>query len=172
MDSLIKQFKQTSQLAGGNAAYIEDLYEQYLVDPDGIPATWKTYFDGLKGREAGDVPHSAVMASVQAAAKAGKHAGGGMDDEAARKQAAVGKLITAYRSRGHLGARLDPLGMMAKKDAPDLELAFHGLTDADLSAEFTGLITTQRAYSVPNNISNSCTGSPTSAPSAAGIRPP
>ncbi|KFN46830.1 2-oxoglutarate dehydrogenase E1 component [Arenimonas metalli] len=138
MDSLIKQFKQTSQLAGGNAAYIEDLYEQYLVDPDGIPATWKTYFDGLKGREAGDVPHSAVMASVQAAAKAGKHAGGGaMDDEAARKQAAVGKLITAYRSRGHLGARLDPLGMMAKKDAPDLELAFHGLTDADLSAEFT-----------------------------------
>ncbi|HEU0152954.1 MAG TPA: 2-oxoglutarate dehydrogenase E1 component [Arenimonas sp.] len=137
MDSLIKQFKQTSQLAGGNAAYIEDLYEQYLVDPDGIPSTWKTYFDGLKGREAGDVPHSAVMASVQAAAKAGKHAGGGMDDEAARKQAAVGKLITAYRSRGHLGAKLDPLGMMAKKDAPDLELAFHGLTDADLSSEFT-----------------------------------
>jgi 2-oxoglutarate dehydrogenase E1 component len=135
VDSLIKQFKQTSQLAGGNAAFIEDLYEQYLVDPDSVPATWKTYFDGFKGREAGDVPHSAVMARVQAAARAGAPAGT-LDDETARKQAAVGKLITAYRSRGHLGARLDPLGMMAKQDAPDLELAFHGLTDADLDQEF------------------------------------
>ena len=136
MDSLIKQFKQTSQLAGGNAAYIEDLYEQYLVDPDAVPSAWKSYFDGLKGREAGDVPHSAVMARVQAAARAPVVAGG-LDEEAARKQAAVGKLITAYRSRGHLGAKLDPLGMMARPDAPDLDLAFHGLGEADLGREFT-----------------------------------
>jgi len=136
VDSLIKQFKQTSQLAGGNAAFIEDLYEQYLVDPDSIPSAWKTYFDGFKGREAGDVPHSAVMARVQAAARQ-PVAAGGLDEEAARKQAAVGKLITAYRSRGHLGARLDPLGMMARPEAPDLDLAFHGLGDADLDREFT-----------------------------------
>jgi 2-oxoglutarate dehydrogenase E1 component len=136
VDSLIKQFKQTSQLAGGNAAYIEDLYEQYLVDADGVPAAWKTYFDGLKGREAGDVPHSAVMASVQAAARAGARGGSG-DDEATAGRAAVAKLVTAYRSRGHLGAKLDPLGMMGRPDAPDLDLAFHGLSDADLDREFT-----------------------------------
>ena len=135
MDSLIKKFKQTSQLAGGNAAYIEDLYEQYLVDPDAVPAAWKTYFDGFKGREAGDVPHSVVMAQVQAAARAPRS--GGVDDETARKQAAVGKLVTAYRSRGHLGAQLDPLGMMARPEAPDLGLAHHGLADADLDTEFT-----------------------------------
>ncbi|HEX5693906.1 MAG TPA: 2-oxoglutarate dehydrogenase E1 component [Arenimonas sp.] len=135
MDSLIKQFKQTSQLAGGNAAYIEDLYESYLVDPDAVPAAWKTYFDGFKGREAGDVPHSAVMAQVQAAARAPQS--GGVDDETARKQAAVGKLVTAYRSRGHLGAKLDPLEMMSRPDAPDLGLAHHGLSDADLDTEFT-----------------------------------
>lgn len=87
VDSLIKQFKQTSQLAGGNAAFIEDLYEQYLVDPAAVPAQWKSYFDGLQGREAGDVPHSAVMARVQAAARAG-HGAGGVDEESARKQAA------------------------------------------------------------------------------------
>ena len=51
MDSLIKQFKQTSQLAGGNAAFIEDLYEQYLVDPASVAPAWKAYFDGFKGRE-------------------------------------------------------------------------------------------------------------------------
>ena len=60
MDSLLKQFSQSSQL-GANAAFIEDLYEQYLVDPDSVGPKWKAYFDGFKGREAGDVPHSASI---------------------------------------------------------------------------------------------------------------
>ena len=140
MDSLIKQFSQSSQLSGGNAAFIEDLYEQYLVAPDSVGPQWKLYFDAFKGREAGDIPHSAVMANVQAAAR---HAGRGgsadagtIDEEAARKQTAVGKLVTAYRSRGHLAAHLDPLAMTPPQDAPDLGLAFHGLSDGDLDQEF------------------------------------
>ena len=137
MDSLIKQFSVTSQLSGGNAGFIEDLYEQYLVDPGSINAEWLAYFDGFKGREAGDVPHSAVMAQVQAAARNGVSRGGaGIDEEAARKQTAFGKLVTAYRSRGHLGASLDPLGMAPPQPAPDLELEFHGLSAADLDLEF------------------------------------
>ena len=70
MDSLLKQFAQSSQL-GANAAYIEDLYEQYLVSPDSVGPKWKTYFDGFKGREAGDVPHSAVIDQI---AEAGRQA--------------------------------------------------------------------------------------------------
>ena len=139
MDSLIKQFSQSSQLSGGNAAFIEDLYEQYLVAPDSVGPHWKAYFDGFKGREAGDIPHSAVMATVQAAARSaarGGSTGGGIDEEAARKQTAVGKLVTAYRSRGHLGGHLDPLAMTPPQDAPDLGLAFHGLNDGDLDLEF------------------------------------
>src|SRR5687768_18508847 len=68
VDSLLKQFAQSSQL-GANAAYIEDLYEQYLVDPDSVGAKWKTYFEGLKGREAGDVPHSAVIEQIAVAGR-------------------------------------------------------------------------------------------------------
>ncbi|MFC5569220.1 2-oxoglutarate dehydrogenase E1 component [Lysobacter yangpyeongensis] len=137
MDSLLKQFAQSSQL-GANAAYIEDLYEQYLVDPDSVGAKWKTYFDGLKGRESGDVPHSAVIGQIAVAGKlaaAGKLAtatGGG--DE---RERAVGKLITAYRSRGHLQANIDPLGMLAKPEAPDLAIGFHHLSESDLSVEFS-----------------------------------
>ena len=127
---------------GANAAYIEDLYEQYLVDPDSVGATWKAWFDGFKGREAGDVPHSVVMDAVARAgreAKAGVVTTGGAsggDLEAQRKQGSVLKLITAYRSRGHLQADTDPLGMAEKIDAPDLDLPFHGLSDADLDTEF------------------------------------
>ncbi|MPS36635.1 MAG: 2-oxoglutarate dehydrogenase E1 component [Stenotrophomonas sp.] len=136
MDNLLKQFAQSSQLAGGNASYIEDLYEQYLVSPDSVDPKWKSYFDGFKGREAGDVPHSAVIAHI---AEAGRNAssavasaGGG--DERERN---VGRLITAYRSRGHLGAQLDPLGLTPPVNPPDLGLAFHHLSDADLNDEFS-----------------------------------
>ena len=69
-DSLLKQFAQSSQL-GANGAYIEDLYEQYLVAPDSVGPKWKQYFDALKGREAGDVPHSAVIEHI---AEAGRQA--------------------------------------------------------------------------------------------------
>ena len=63
-----------------------------------------------------------------------------------QKQAKVLRLVTAYRSRGHLRATLDPLGLTAigdiedqphKPAAPDLDLAFHNLTDADLDTRFS-----------------------------------
>ena len=137
VDSLLKQFAQTSQL-GANGAYIEDLYEQYLVAPDSIDAKWRGYFDGLKGREAGDIPHSAVIDQI---AQAGRLAARGVVTTATgagdERERGVGKLITAYRSRGHLAANLDPLGMTPKPDAPDLALGFHRLSESDTGSEFS-----------------------------------
>ena len=136
MDNLLKQFAQSSQLAGGNASYIEDLYEQYLVSPDSVDPKWKSYFDGFKGREAGDVPHSAVIAHI---AEAGRNASSAVAGSAGgdERERNVGRLITAYRSRGHLGAQLDPLGLTPPVNPPDLGLAFHHLSDADLNDEFS-----------------------------------
>ncbi|MGV8943255.1 2-oxoglutarate dehydrogenase E1 component [Thermomonas sp.] len=141
MDSLLKQFAQTSQL-GANAAYIEGLYERYLVAPDSVGANWKQYFDGLKGREAGDVPHSAVIEQITLA---GRQAARGMlatiststSTAGDERERGVGKLITAYRSRGHLAADLDPLQMTVKPDAPDLALGFHRLSESDANVEFS-----------------------------------
>ena len=137
VDSLLKQFAQSSQL-GANAAYIEDLYEQYLVSPDSVGPKWKAWFDGFQGREAGDVPHSPVIAAV---AEAGRQAARGVvaaqpgaSDERERN---VGRLITAYRSRGHLGAQLDPLALSPPMNPPDLGLDFHSLSERDLDSEFS-----------------------------------
>ena len=137
MDNLLKQFAPSSQL-GANADYIEGLYEQYLVSPDSVGPKWRAYFDAFKGREAGDVPHSAI---AEAVARAGREATRGVVVQASGtgddRERGVGKLVTAYRSRGHLGAELDPLGMAPKPDAPDLTLAFHRLSDGDLGSEFS-----------------------------------
>ncbi|MCI1709561.1 MAG: hypothetical protein LKM39_03705 [Chiayiivirga sp.] len=138
MSSLIQQFRQSSQLAGGSAAYIEDLYEAWLADPAAVSPAWRTYFDGFKGREAGDVPHSQVMQRVALAARLhGEIAPLPVGEDHAQGQGGVRKLVTAYRSRGHLRADLDPLGMATKAEAPDLDLAFHGLDSDDLGTEFS-----------------------------------
>ena len=136
MDNLLKQFAQSSQL-GSNAAFIEDLYEQYLVSPDSVDPKWKAYFDGFKGREAGDVPHSAVIAHVAEAARNAANAAPAAQGAGDERERNVGRLITAYRSRGHLGARLDPLGLTPPMNPPDLGLEFHSLSERDLDTEFS-----------------------------------
>ncbi|MEP6483692.1 MAG: 2-oxoglutarate dehydrogenase E1 component, partial [Rudaea sp.] len=139
--NLIEQFSASSQLSGGNAAFIEDLYETYLRDANAVAPEWKKYFDTFRGREAGDTPHSDAIVRIENAQKLNGHARQRVatpaDDAQAQKQAAVLKLVTAYRSRGHLAADLDPLGMAQKLSAPDLDPAFHGLTAADLETEFS-----------------------------------
>ncbi|HEX3897482.1 MAG TPA: 2-oxoglutarate dehydrogenase E1 component [Rudaea sp.] len=139
--NLLQQFSASSPLSGGNAAFIEDLYETYLRDPNGVAAEWRVYFDTFRGREAGDVPHSDAIERIENAQKLNGHAreisAAPVGDAHAQKQAAVLKLVTAYRSRGHLAADLDPLGMAQKLSAPDLDPAFHGLTAADLDTEFS-----------------------------------
>ncbi|MDE3073359.1 MAG: 2-oxoglutarate dehydrogenase E1 component, partial [Pseudomonadota bacterium] len=136
--NLIREFFESSQLAGGNADYVESLYDAWLADPSSVSADWSRYFESFKGREAGDVSPQAAIARIEAAQKQRRAgvAAAPMSDEHARKQAGVLRLLTAYRSRGHLAADLDPLGLTEKMAAPDLDLAFHGLNDADLDTEF------------------------------------
>jgi 2-oxoglutarate dehydrogenase E1 component len=136
-NDLIREFSESSQL-GSNAGYVDGLYEAWLDHAEAVPADWRRYFEGLPGRTDGDVPHAAVIARIEAAQRRRDRAGATTtgDDAHARKQAGVLRLLTAYRSRGHLGADLDPLGLAEKHPAPDLERAFHGLSDADLDTEF------------------------------------
>ena len=152
--TLLQQFQTSSALSGGNAAFIEDLYEIWLQDPSGVSKEWSDYFGAIKGRVANDVAHSDAIARIEAAQRqrtsVNANAGAAVDSVEAQKQAGVLKLVTAYRSRGHLIADLDPLnlfntcdkeerqalGLLPRPAAPDLELAFHGLSNADLDTEF------------------------------------
>ncbi len=137
VDNLLKQFAQSSQLNGGNASYVEDLYEQYLVAPDSVGPKWKAYFDGFKGHEAGDVPHSVVIQQITEAARQAANNGHVVAAGGDERERNIGRLITAYRSRGHLGAQLDPLGLTPPVNPPDLDLSFHNLSDKDLDSEFS-----------------------------------
>ena len=143
-DSVMQRLWRSSHISGGNAVYAEDLYEQYLLDPNQVPAAWRDYFDRLPKLEGviDDVPHSTVKAHFEQLGRAKSrpdaqnNAYSGEATEYERKQVAVVHMITAYRQRGHQKADIDPLALMQRKDVPDLHLGYHQLSQADYDTTF------------------------------------
>jgi 2-oxoglutarate dehydrogenase E1 component len=128
----------TTALSGGNAGFIEDLYEQFLRDPASVDPAWREYFSKLRGTD-GEVAHGPIrerlLARIQqpptpAAAQ------GSQSDGASAKQGAVSRLIQVYANRGHLIAKLDPLGLQERAKPYVLDLEYFGLSEADLDTEF------------------------------------
>ncbi|MBL8246644.1 MAG: 2-oxoglutarate dehydrogenase E1 component, partial [Rhodanobacteraceae bacterium] len=137
----LTQLYQSSQLSGSNAAFVEELYEAYLADPASVPARWRSYFDTLQSQGAPDIAHGPVLRRIGEMSRQGRRlvlsaAVGEVHSVDQAKQGAVLKLINAYRTRGHLAANLDPLGLTPPESVPDLSPEFFGLGKADLDTEF------------------------------------
>lgn len=131
----------TSFLYAGNAPYVEDQYEQYLVDPSAVSGEWKGYFDALRatpaldGSQTLDVAHAPVIDRFVALAKRHTNVVATTEDPlvAARRQVGAQSLIHAYRMVGTRMARLDPLEWTPVAAIPELTPAFHGFTASDAS---------------------------------------
>jgi 2-oxoglutarate dehydrogenase E1 component len=107
---MMKQFLDSSYLFGGNAPFVEELYEAYLADPASVPEQWRAYFDKVQllPGAAKDIAHAPIVESFAAQAKAGAQRpaqAGDLD----RKQVSVIQLVAEYRFRGCLLADIDPL---------------------------------------------------------------
>jgi len=126
---MMKEFLDNSYLFGGNAPFVEEMYENYLGDPASVPEEWRIYFDKLQllpGAAAKDVAHAPVVESFAQRAKSGPAkvvASGDLD----RKQVSVIQLVAEYRFRGCLLADLDPLKRQPKPHIPELEPAYYDL---------------------------------------------
>ncbi len=141
-DAYITRMRADSHLSAGNA-YVEMLYETYLDDPNDVPEEWRQYFDRLPIVDgiAADVPHSAIVHHFERLGRNRLRArpervSTEVSSAHERKQIRVLELIGAYRASGHRKARLDPLDMWLREPAPELELEYHHLTDADLDTVF------------------------------------
>jgi 2-oxoglutarate dehydrogenase E1 component len=129
----------TTALSGGNAGFIEDLYEQFLRDPNGVDPTWAAYFKRLQDGATGEVAHTPIRERLLARLSRPPTQAGGPTAEsggASAKQGAVSRLIQVYANRGHLAADLDPLGLQVRAKPYVLDLEYFGLSDADLDTEF------------------------------------
>ena len=143
----MQQYNANSYLFGGNAPYVEELYEAYLNNPGSVPDNWRAYFDNMQhvpavdGSNRPDVVHSSVIASFAERAKQGPirtvtAAAGEVDPEMARKRVAATQLVAAYRNLGLRWANLDPLQRQERPPIRELDPSFYGFTDADLDTQF------------------------------------
>jgi 2-oxoglutarate dehydrogenase E1 component len=140
-------FLETSFLYGANTAYVEEMHARYLADPSSVDASWRNFFQGLRDAPE-DVRRGLEGPSWSRAGRNGKTAAeAGVSvarpdrereqPQIERVQAAQDSLralmmIRAYRTRGHLAACLDPLGIEKRTDASELDPATYGFGPGDL----------------------------------------
>lgn len=145
-----RELEQTSFLYGGNASFLEELYAAYLADPQSVDPSWRAYFDAL-GPENREMVERARAASAPRPRELRLIVDRGPGAPAAaiapsldspaikalvRDHLRVIMLIRAYRVRGHLIAKLDPLGLTGNDYHPELDWRTYGFTEADLDREF------------------------------------
>ena len=148
MDSSVKQngIKElwgSSALAGGNASYLEQLYESYLLDKNSVSEKWRSYFDTLLQNDNDsnlsqtDVSHEEIKEQFrhldQVSNKTNKYTQQNSPDE---KQIKVLQLINAHRFRGHQCANINPFGLEDCVDIPELTLEHYQFTHDDLNTVF------------------------------------
>ena len=101
--------------------YVESLYQQYLEDPDGLSPDWRKYFDTFEAEEGGSVVGSAATRGAESLAQL---------------QDRVDQLVRGFRVRGHLEAKIDPLGIPRPTNR-ELSLEAYSLLPGDLDRTFS-----------------------------------
>jgi len=144
-------------------AFVEGLYAEYAAEPGRVPPEWQRYFSELEAQGSLGKPKlgpsfrpASLFGNAPAAVNGanganGVHATNGANaavagvarapDEkgvtaALMRQDQVDALVRAYRVRGHMMARIDPLGL-PRPSQPELDPAFHGLEPKHLDRMFS-----------------------------------
>ena len=130
--------------------FVEEIYSRFVADPGAVSAEWQQYFaalaDAPRFRANPRLGPSFRPASVFAPAGAAAPAASGRAvSDMVALQDRVDQLIRAYRVRGHLVARIDPLGL-PRPPQPELDPAFYGLTEEDQGRTFS----TRSVYGASN----------------------
>ncbi len=136
--SWIKSQQKSSPYFGTNSSWLESFYDDYLVDRSSVSAELQQLFDGLTDNTAQDIRHLPILERFEAAAKLPPTTDvSPQSAELMQKEAAVLRLINSYRVAGHKQAKVDPINYRPRPVAPDLELSYHNLTQADLDTTFS-----------------------------------
>ncbi len=140
---------------GINAGFVEDLHAQYRQSRQSVDDQWRDFFDAFERGESPSAPAershghtnghtngngaAAYVTPTNGGANGAYVNGSSARDEhilaAAAVQGRVYQLVNAYRVRGHLFAKIDPLGTPPAA-APELELSNFGLGESDYDVTF------------------------------------
>ncbi|MCY4313844.1 MAG: thiamine pyrophosphate-dependent enzyme, partial [Gammaproteobacteria bacterium] len=113
-------------LSGGNMHYLESLYAETMKTEGAVPSEesvshWRSVFASLPAV----VPRDIKLGGSKTWLETAEH-----------KQERVARLIMTYRMQGHLRADIDPIGVMPRGEATELDLSEFDLNEADLDSDF------------------------------------
>ncbi|MDD1650277.1 MAG: 2-oxoglutarate dehydrogenase E1 component, partial [Methylococcaceae bacterium] len=127
-----------SLLSTENAPYLAELYDCFLADPHSVDASWAAFFAGLPGQE-GPIRSDALDPDCTAPLQMSVLRTGArqiLGDPDIRRATLDSiralMIIRVFRVRGHLLAKVDPLGLEGKKYHPELDPKTWGFTEADM----------------------------------------
>ena len=129
-------FLDATILNGLNSTYIADLYEKWLENPKNVDANWNDWFSDMQNTgSSNDIPSWAKGKAFEEKLENLEHKNSSLSSEEIRK-ASIDSLravmmIRAYRARGHLEAKTDPLNLEKKEEHPELNPEFYGFTKDD-----------------------------------------
>src|SRR5687768_9409106 len=115
-----------------NLSFLEGLYADYLRDRDSVLPEWREYFDRLGNGDGAQ----RVGPSFRPFSLFNPPSGRSTDGVLETKQERVDQLIRAYRFRGHMIARINPLGF-PRSYPPELDPKFYGFTPVDMDQVFS-----------------------------------
>jgi 2-oxoglutarate dehydrogenase E1 component len=139
----MKHFEKNSYLFSQNAPFVEELYTEYLKRPTSVSDDWQQFFQNLEAQDilrGPDSDHQAIRDEFIRMGRESRHPTKRfalpLAPEAENKQVQVLQLINAYRFRGHQQTNFNPIDGGPREHVPELELAFHNLSEDDLDTVF------------------------------------
>ena len=162
------EFEKTSFLTKSNSAFLEQMYLKYINKDLDLPSSWKNYFDDL-GDELDLVvneikgpswaPIKKQINIVEKKPKKEVHSNGSVKNVISENNLQSNidsikavELIRAYRLRGHLLAKLDPLGLKKTEYLEELHPEYYGFKKSDYKREIFLNGVTNKKYSNINEI--------------------
>ena len=112
-----------SFLNTAHTAYFAELYDQYLINPEQVEPSWRAFFQGFEFGIEESKKESSEFKDVEV-------------PDNVLKEFKVVKLINAYRTRGHLFTKTNPV-RDRRTYLPNLEIENFDLTQDDLSLVFS-----------------------------------
>ena len=140
-------FEKTSFLGNNSSEFVENLYTEYLNNPNNLPEQWKDFFNGLKDQKEkilnnANAPSWSRKKRLKVTTQEPQNfleKNGNLHTsvsnqnilEAAKDSVRANMLVRAFRIRGHLIANLDPLGLQKREEHSELRPETYGFAKKD-----------------------------------------
>ena len=112
-------FKDLIDAGCANLTVLEELYTAYCQDPKSVDSSWQSFFNQLAEPELSAPKEHSVLYQQK-----------GVEENLDPK---VARLVDAYRTYGHLMAKINPIASSPPEEPPQLKLETYGLTRQDLA---------------------------------------